>query len=115
QRAAALARLREADAGIERAQSEIRLSLREAAEQLAVLRVQREQAAVELAYRDLHLDEARTLYELEATADLGNSMADFSGARLHQAQAKYQLALTWAEIALLTGHPEWDPFHAAQP
>lgn len=115
QRAAALARLREADAGIERAQSDIRLSLREAAEQIAVLQVQREQAAIELAYRDLHLDEARTLYEMEATADLGNSMADFSGARLHQTQAKYQLALTWAEIALLTGHPEWDPFAAAQP
>ncbi|UCE75584.1 MAG: transporter, partial [Gammaproteobacteria bacterium] len=92
------------------AQSEIRQSLVEAWERIGVLRVQRERALIEMDFRDLNLDQARTLYELEARADLGNNMAEFSAARLRRARAEYQLALTWAEVALLTGHPEWDPF-----
>ncbi len=106
----ALATVQQVDARLTQAQSEIRQSLLEAWERIGVLRVQREQALVEMDFRDLNLDQARTLYELEARADLGNNMAEFSAARLRRAQAEYQLALTWAEVALLTGHPEWDPF-----
>lgn len=106
----ALATVQQVDARLAQARSEIRQSLLEAWERIGVLRVQREQALVEMESRDLNLDQARTLYELEARADLGNNMAEFSGARLRRAQAEYQLALTWAEVALLTGHPEWDPF-----
>ena len=110
QRSEALAAARQVDARLAQTQSEIRQALLEAWERIGVLRVQREQALIEMEFRDLSLDRARTLYELEAQADLGNNMADFSGARLRRAQAEYQLALTWAEVALLTGHPEWDPF-----
>jgi len=113
QRSEALASAQQVDARLAQAQSEIRQALLEAWERIGVLRVQREQALTEMEFRDLNLDRARTLYELEAQADLGNNMADFSGARLRRAQAEYQLALTWAEVALLTGHPEWDPFPEA--
>jgi len=109
-RSEALATVQQVDARLAQAQSEIRQSLVEAWERIGVLRVQREQALIEMDFRDLNLDQARTLYELEARADLGNNMAEFSAARLRRARAEYQLALTWAEVALLTGHPEWDPF-----
>jgi outer membrane protein TolC len=107
-RAAAIASAQRVDAELAQAQSEVRQALVEARERIGVLQVQREQAAAEMDYRDLNLDQARTLYDLEARADLGNNMADFSGSRLRLAQASYQLALTWAEVALLTGHAEWD-------
>lgn len=109
-RSEALATVQQVDARLAQAQSEIRQSLVEAWERIGVLRVQRERALIEMDFRDLNLDQARTLYELEARADLGNNMAEFSAARLRRARAEYQLALTWAEVALLTGHPEWDPF-----
>jgi len=109
-RSEALATAQQVDARLAQAQSEIRQALVEARERIGVLRLQREQALVEMEFRDLSLDQARTLYELEARADLGNNMAEFSAARLRRARAEHQLALTWAEVALLTGHPEWDPF-----
>jgi outer membrane protein TolC len=109
-RAQARARMQQVEARRAQARSEIREALRAAWERIAVLRIEREQAIAEMAYRDLDLDRARALYEMEASADLGNAMSDFSAARLRRAGAEYQLALTWAEVALLTGHPEWDPF-----
>ncbi|MEE9492491.1 MAG: TolC family protein [Gammaproteobacteria bacterium] len=91
---------------------EIRQALREAVERLLILRVTREQAIAEQDFRDLDLDRARTEYELEFVSDLGNAMADSTGARFKREKAEYELALTWAEIALLTGHPEWEIFQA---
>jgi outer membrane protein TolC len=111
-RSEALAGMRQVEARLEQTESEIRQALIEAWERLQVLQAQRDQALVELEFRDLDLDQARTLYELEATADLGDAMADFSGARLRRVQAEYQIALTWAEVALLTGDSGWDPLLA---
>lgn len=80
-RSEALATVQQVDARLAQAQSEIRQSLVEAWERIGVLRVQRERALIEMDFRDLNLDQARTLYELEARADLGNNMAEFSAAR----------------------------------
>lgn len=113
QRAGARARLQGIEARLARARSEIRQALVEAWERIGVLGAQRDQAASELDFRDLDLDRARTLYDMEASADLGDTMAQFSAARLRRAEAEYQLALTWAEVALLTGHPAWDPLASA--
>ncbi len=108
-RAEARARLQKVEARMAGLQSELRQALVEAWERIGVLRAQRDQAISELEFRDLALDRARTLYDMEATADLGDSMANFSAARLRRAEAEYQLALTWAEVAVLTGNPAWDP------
>ena len=108
-RARARAKLDEVEARLAARQSEIRQALREARERIGVLRAQRDQAQSELELRDLSLDRARTLYEMEAVADLGNAMSDFSGARLRKAQAEYQLVLTRGEIALLLGDTDWNP------
>ena len=112
-RAEAIALLHETQAKLAQTKSEIRLSLREAVEQLGVLRVKHEEALAEQTFRDLDLDRSRTNYELEFASDLGNTMADSTAAGLKRMQAEFQMLLTWAEIALLTGHAEWDPVTAS--
>jgi outer membrane protein TolC len=107
--AEALAGLHATEAKIAQKESELRETLREAVEQLVLLRVEREGAGAEQAFRDLDLDRARAEYEHEFAADLGNAMADQTAARLRSLRADYELALTWARIAAITGRPEWDP------
>lgn len=107
--AGALADLHETEASIAQKESELREFLRDAVERLVLLKVEREGAAAERAFRDLDLDRARADYEHEFAADLGNAMADYSAARLREARATYQTALTWAEIAAVTGQPHLDP------
>ncbi|MBK1649653.1 hypothetical protein CKO36_13875 [Rhabdochromatium marinum] len=62
-----------------------------------------EQVDTEARWRDLKLDESRTLYELEAQADLGFSMSQQTRARRDQEQVALCQALTRAELAALQG------------
>lgn len=107
--AAAIAELHTAQARILETESDLRQSLRDAVEQLGVLRAEHDQALAEQAFRELALDRARTNYELEFASDLGNTMADATAAALVQMRTEFQALLHWVEIALLTGNPEWDP------
>lgn len=54
---------------------------------------------------DLRLDYQTTLYDLEYKADLGNSLAEQSAARLAARETEYALAEHWARLDLLTGRP----------
>ena len=54
-------------------------------------------------FRELDFDRSRTLYELEATSDLGDAMARISEVRLLQAQTDFKTALAWARLDALTG------------
>lgn len=107
--AAAIAELHTVQARILETESDIRQSLRDAVEQLGVLRAEHDQALAEQAFRELALDRARTNYELEFSSDLGNTMADATAAGLVRMRTEFQALLHWVEIALLTGNPEWDP------
>ena len=103
--------MHETQAKLAQTKSDIRLSLREAVEQLGVLRVEHEEALAEQTFRGLGSGSvccSRTNYELEFASDLGNTMADSTAAGLKRMQTEFQMLLTWAEIALLTGHAEWD-------
>ncbi len=110
--AKALAGLHATEARIAQKESELREFLRAAVERLVLLKVEREGAAAEQNFRDLDLDRARAEYEHEFAADLGNAMADYSVATLRRTRADYQTALTWAEIAAVTGQAQWDPLPA---
>lgn len=101
--AAAQADLRSVQAQLARAEIDLRQSVLEAWQRLNVLRVQRDEAQVLSAYRDLYLDRSRALYEMEVTADLGDAMVRTSEARLRMAQTEYDLALTWARLDALVG------------
>jgi hypothetical protein len=59
----------------------------------------------EAAFRDLKLDESRTLYEQEFTADLGYSMSQQSQTRLQSERVRFCRALVWAELNALRGEP----------
>lgn len=65
------------------------------------------QVQTETAYRDLKLDESRTLYDQEVTADLGYVMSLQTLTRMRERRIAYCRALAWAEIQALIGRPVW--------
>ncbi len=84
---------------------EVRQQALELLARLNLLKVIAEQARAESDWRDLKLDESRTLYELEAKADLGFSMSQQTKARRDQEEVGLCTALTLAELEALQGHP----------
>jgi hypothetical protein len=88
-------------------QALIRAALREQALELLtrldLLAVVAEHARTESDWRDLKLDESRTLYELEATSDLGYSMSQQTKARRDERKTAFCQRLTQAELNALQG------------
>lgn len=82
---------------------QVRQAALELWQEVYVLRAQQDQARVTLDYRDLYLDRSRALYELDVRTDLGDSMVQFSAARLLQAETRYRLALTLGRLEALLG------------
>lgn len=70
---------------------------------LDVLRREREVDAVRRDFAELNLDRSRTLYQMEAISDLGDSMVMTSEARLQMARTEFDIALAWARLDALTG------------
>lgn len=65
----------------------------------------REAAKKQTAYRDLALEQARGLYELELRAHLGDAMAATMEAKLRERRTEYRLALALARLEALLGRP----------
>jgi outer membrane protein TolC len=72
---------------------------------IQTLIAQREQAFTQSDYRELYLDRSRTLYEMEARADLGDAMVRQTEARLLSLRTEFELALAWAQLEVLLGQP----------
>jgi hypothetical protein len=81
---------------------------------LRALAAAERQVQTESAYRDLKLDESRTLYDQEVTADLGYSMSLQTMTRMRERRVAYCRTLAWAEIQALTGKPIWPTGDDAQ-
>ena len=83
------------------------LDLREAILELlldySVHKTELDEADTNQFFSDLRLEENRTLYELEAKADLGEAMADQTAARLRTMQVKHRLLLLMATLDALAG------------
>ncbi len=95
----------QADGGLvalERRQQLLELLLR-----LEVLAAAERSVQVESAWREMKLDESRSLYEQEVTADLGYSMSQQSRTQLLEQRVVYCQALTWAELNALLGQSVW--------
>ncbi len=73
--------------------------------QLRVLHLELAAAKVESDYRDHYMDRSRALYELEEAADLGDAQAEQLHAVYQMNRIRYQIALLWGEINLMTGLP----------
>ncbi|MDZ7752285.1 MAG: TolC family protein [Gammaproteobacteria bacterium] len=71
--------------------------------ELDVLQRQREVDAVRRDFTELNLDRSRTLYQMEAISDLGDSMVMTSEARLQTARTEFDIALAWVRLDALTG------------
>ncbi|WP_455201364.1 TolC family protein [Kaarinaea lacus] len=82
---------------------EVSQQVLEAWQMLQSLKVAREQTDVQNDYRELYLDQSRTLYEMEVQSDLGDSMVQITEAKLQKAEVEYQLALEWAKLQALMG------------
>ncbi|HEB57835.1 MAG TPA: TolC family protein [Gammaproteobacteria bacterium] len=107
----------ESDAAVAQAQAEVfrleaELARREQIIRLGVLdlwmkldglRIQREGVEAELDYRELYLDEARSLYEMEVRARLGDAMVRITDAQLAEMEAQLQTELAWAQLHVLLG------------
>ncbi len=61
-------------------------------------------------YRELYIDRARALYDLEEAADLGDSMVQQSAAAHFNASTEYSLALAFERLALMVGDRSLSPF-----
>jgi hypothetical protein len=72
---------------------------------LDVLAIAAEQTRVEADWRDLKLDQSRTMYEMEVTADLGYSMSQQTKARRDEMAVALCRSLTLAELDALRGRP----------
>ncbi|GAB6042758.1 TolC family protein [Endothiovibrio diazotrophicus] len=89
-------------AELEQARYRIREEVRGLWEEIATLRVQREEAQTLADYRELYLDRSRALYEMEVKTDLGDAMTRDSEARLLRARTDFRLALAWERLDALT-------------
>ena len=81
----------------------IRQTVLELWQRLAYLNVELEQARTELDARDLYLDKSRARYQLQLQSDLGDAMIRFSRSRLRHATIVYDIAITRAQLDLLSG------------
>ncbi len=110
----AVAARHRAEAELGQARIEARNRLRELHDEIRALQTQRDEAAWRMDYRELYIDRARYLYDIEDQADLGDSMVQQSAAAHFNASTEYQLALAYERLALLSGRDELSPFRAPQ-
>lgn len=83
----------------------VRQQALELLERLDLLAVAAEQTRVEADWRDLKLDQSRTMYEMEVTADLGYSMSRQTKARRERMAVDLCRTLTRAQLDALQGKP----------
>jgi outer membrane protein TolC len=76
--------------------------------ELDALRVQREAMQAQTDYQELNLDQSRTLYELEVTTDLGDSMVKVTEAEQEALQTDFNIALAWEKLDVLVGVTQSD-------
>ncbi len=99
-----------AEAELAQAMIETRGALRQLFFEIEALLVQRDEALARLDYRELYIDRARALYDMEERADLGDSMVQQSAAAHFEAETEFALALAFERLALLLGDPSLSAF-----
>ncbi len=100
-RAAADLELREAKLG--KGEFDLRQTVLNLVQELETLKVRRDAAKQRVAFRDLYLDRARALYEMEVQTSLGDALTRLTEAQWLAAKADFELALAWAKVDALTG------------
>jgi outer membrane protein TolC len=99
----ARARYNQALAELEKVRSAIRIEVLKLWQEIRQNSLRLEGELVNQSYRDLALDRARTEYQLEFKADLGDSMVEYSNSRMLAYQARYALEMSWVKLEKLLG------------
>lgn len=99
----ARARYNQALADLERTRSAIRVEVLKLWQEIRQNSLRLEGELVNQSFRDLALDRARTEYQLEFKADLGDSMVEYSNSRMLTYQARYALEMSWIKMEKLLG------------
>lgn len=106
--AAASAEVKAKSASVQAMLSELRADIRQEVltrwQNISLLKLRLNQADLEIDSRDLYLDKARALYQMNVRSDLGDAMTRFSRARYNQAKVAFDLLLAREKLKLLTGH-----------
>ncbi len=101
--AGARADLRRAEAELARQRLETRQAVLDLWLELDTLHQQLEDARIESAWRDIALDEARALYQMELRSDLGDSMFKTTAVRHRLRSIEYAMAVAWMRLDALAG------------
>lgn len=88
-------------------QRELDQALLELSLELETLYTEREERDSINRYRELYLDRARAIYEMEVKTDLGDAMVELTEAQLESARTEFKIALGWARLEALTGQ-SWE-------
>lgn len=99
-----------AEAELAQAMIDTRATVRELYFEIEALLIQRDEAMARMDYRELYIDRARALYDMEEQADLGDSMVQQSAAAHFHATTEYSLALAFERLALLVGDTSLSAF-----
>ena len=106
----ATAERHQAQADLDLAMTEVRSAVRDLFYDIEALLIQRDEVIARMDYRELYIDRARALYDLEEAADLGDSMGQQSAAAHFNAATEYALALAFERLALMVGDRSLSPF-----
>ena len=71
---------------------------------IRLLKLSLNQVELEMDSRDLYLDKARALYQMNVRSDLGDAMTRFSRTKYKQTKVAFNLLLAREKLRLLTGH-----------
>lgn len=99
-----------AEADLAQSMIDVRAAARDLYFEIEALLVQRDEANAQMDFRELYIDRARALYDMEEQADLGDSMVRQSAAAHFNATTEYRLALAFERLALLVGDPSLGVF-----
>jgi outer membrane protein TolC len=91
------------EARLRKAEHDLQKTVLDAVQELETLKVKRQAAKQRVAFRDLYLDRARAIYEMEVQTSLGDAMTRLTEAQWLATKADFDFALAWARIEALTG------------
>ena len=90
-------------AQLHKAEYDLQKTVLDAVQELETLKIKRQAAKQRVAFRDLYLDRARAIYEMEVQTSLGDAMTRLTEAQWLATQADFDFSLAWARVEALTG------------
>ena len=97
--------IQRAEARVAEVEHELRTQVLELWKTISLNQVDLAAARVRSDYRDQYMDRARTLYELEETADIGDAQAEQLRSLLDTKRVEFELTLAWCKYDMMRGVP----------